>query len=693
MIASLRLYRLTGTDRLALVSVEPGTAAGTWLVRVARGAKKGKLSGGVFGPFPEGQLQARFDEAVGHLRAEGFLTSGSQLLVAQLTGKSSKKRAAAAQRLGWMRSKEAVEPLISALEGAGDDAPSLLDALGEIGDARAIPAVRPWAERKLLSRRRSAVEAMRKLGDPAGLAAVRARALERLPDAVRVVVVALDKEEHPSPIALVKAVLALPVKERGLALDTLYELDDRLCVAAVRDVLEQSQFNAPHLWRYTKSILKRAMLRHDFRTLGWLHHLIEVRGQTSKGTLATVKSGYDGKERSVLIFGRATQAFLKRAVWRSLRKLGRWRPESYAPAAAEAILSYHPSNALPARGFYGAWASAYVLHRVLWGRSTRYQYNSRAVKFRFKSVKAVEAPAQVREEPFPELWDLKPLAYLRLLVAARLPEVHRFAHGGLQRHPWIIEKATNDEVRGMLEAPYAPTVELALSELGKRFDPNHPDWALLGKLLEDPRPVARELGLNWLKLTAHLWTRELTQSLAFLESKSPDVRLLAASMLVAALPGAPAALREALADQILARLKTPEVTAGDHDRYARVATEALFTELLARLPLEELMQMISTGSVSMKAIAGGLLARRPGTFEALSLERVLPLTDSEVAAVRAAGIALMQSAVAHFKDHPAVLFSLAESRWDDVRTGAIALLKASDVSAETFLPRSITSKP
>jgi hypothetical protein len=95
--------------------------------------------------------------------------------------------------------------------------------------------------------------------------------------------------------------------------------------------------------------------------------------------------------------------------------------------------------------------------------------------------------------------------------------------------------------------------------------------------------------------------------------------------------------------------------------------------------LEELMAMISSGSVSMKAIAGGLLARRPGTFEALTLERVLPLVDSEVAAVRAAGIALMQSASAHFKDHPAVLFSLAESRWDDVRTGAVVLLKAADV--------------
>ena len=681
MLPAARLYRSTGSDRLALVSVDPGTAAGTWLVRVARGVKKGKLgTGSVYGPYPEAQLQARFDEAVAQLKAEGFAAAaGGHLLIAQLAQKGSKKRASAAQRLGWMRAKDAVEPLIAALSSSGDDACTILDALGEIGDARAIPAVRPWAERKLLSRRRSAVEAMRKLADAPGLALARTRALERLPDAVRAVVVALDKQGDASPTALVKAVLAVPIKERGLALDTLYELDDRVCVAAVRDVLEQSQLNAPHLWRYAKSIFKRAMLRHDARTFGWLQHLIEIRAQTTKGTVANVKSGFDGTDHQVLIFGKRTQAFIKRAAWRYLRKLGHWRPERYAPTAAEAIIHYHPSNARPARGFYGAWASAYLLHRVLWGKSARFVYSARSVKFRFKSTQAVEAPAGVREEPFGEHWDARPLAYLRLLVAAKLADVHRFAHGGLQRHPQIIEKATNEDVRRMLEAPYEPTVELGLSELGKRFDANKPDWDLLGKLLEDERALASELGLRWLKLTAHLWTRDLAQTLAFLESKSGEVRVLASAMVVASLQGAAPAVRQALADKILARLKAPEATPGDHDRYARVATEGLAAELLTRLSLDELMQMIASGSGSAKAIAGGLIARRPGTFEALSLERVLPLTDSDIAAVRAAGIALMHSAVSYFKDQPAVLFELAESRWADVRTGAIGLLQAADV--------------
>ena len=57
----------------------------------------------------------------------------------------------------------------------------------------------------------------------------------------------------------------------------------------------------------------------------------------------------------------------------------------------------------------------------------------------------------------------------------------------------------------MLEAPFEGTVELGAAHLSRRFDPNNPDWALLDKLLADERPIPRELGLRWLRLTAGLF--------------------------------------------------------------------------------------------------------------------------------------------------------------------------------------------
>lgn len=676
MIATVRLYRVTGPDRIAVVSVAPASQPGAFTVRVARGPKTGQLkAGSVYGPYAEAELQARFDDVLGLLAGEGFSKGDGKLLIGQLHHKSSKVRARAALRLGWMRSKEAVDVMLGVLPDAGDDMCSLIDALGELGDAKAAVPLRPYAERKLLSRRRSAVEALRKLNDGPGLDAARKLALERLPDPVRAVFLALEKEAAPEPVALTKAVLSLPIKERGLTLDTLYELAAPFSVAAVRDVIEQSHFYEPHFWRYAKSIYKRAQLRHDAHTFGWLAHQIERAALIRKATTATVKSGYDGKDKKLVIFSRATKDFMRRLGWRYLRKLARWCPEKYALAAAEAVAAYHAADAKPGSGFFGAWSKAYLLNRVLWSAGGRLELSSRTLRWKYKSMKAASAPDGEREEPFPELWDSKPEAYVRLLSTAKLTEVHRFAHAGISRHPAALEKATNEELRRMLEAPFDGTVELGAAHLSRRFDPNKPDWGLLEKLLADERPVPRELGLRWLKLTAHLWTRDAARILAFLESKSADTRAVASEMAVQALKGAPASVREALADHVLAKLKVPEVAQGDHDRYARIAGEALTAELIARVPLEELMQWIGTGSLTAKSIAGNLLARRPGTFEALTLERVLPLAESDVIAVRAAAVALLQAAQASLADKPQVLFALAESRWPDVRLGAVKMLR------------------
>src|SRR5205807_1858590 len=150
-----------------------------------------------------------------------------------------------------------------------------------IGDSRAIPILRDYAARKLLSRRRSAVEALRMLEDEEGLEEANKRARERLLPAVREALDGKDEER------LTRAVLALDDQQKGLALDTLYELASPLSVRVVRSVLSQTPFPRPHIWRYVKSIFKRSMLRHDFRTFGEVAHAIEAQGRTSTGTAAT----------------------------------------------------------------------------------------------------------------------------------------------------------------------------------------------------------------------------------------------------------------------------------------------------------------------------------------------------------------------------------------------------------------------
>ena len=72
-------------------------------------------------------------------------------------------------------------------------------------------------------------------------------------------------------------------------------------------------------------------------------------------------------------------------------------------------------------------------------------------------------PEGAREESYPELWDLQPQAYVRLLAGARLREVHRFAAHAIEgRHREALHAAAAHALVQMLEAPYPGTVHLAL---------------------------------------------------------------------------------------------------------------------------------------------------------------------------------------------------------------------------------------
>ena len=106
----IRLYRFHGPDRVAVVSTEPAFGQqGGFLVRVARGAKTGKLSGGTtYGPFSPDDTPARFDEAVQALVAEGFVETGLSELLSALDHPAPAARARAALLLGRRKSMEAV---------------------------------------------------------------------------------------------------------------------------------------------------------------------------------------------------------------------------------------------------------------------------------------------------------------------------------------------------------------------------------------------------------------------------------------------------------------------------------------------------------------------------------------------------------------------------------------------------------
>jgi hypothetical protein len=669
---SVRFYNPDGPDHCAAVTIEPAADREFFLVQVERGPKVALLKHhATLGPFTEDQVQTALTEAVVGLKSEGYLESGIEALVRGLESPESVVRGRAAEKLGWRRAHDLVDGLLAMLPQASEELCPLLDALGRIGDARAIPSVRAYATRKLLSRRRSAVEALRNLNDGPGLEEARQLALDRLPQAVR------DLVEQAGTTAdqLAQQVNLLDAQQLGLTLDTLYELATPAAVGAVRAVLGNTTFDREHLWRATKSIYKRALLRGDFATFGWLAHAIEARGRVSKGAVATVKSGLDGVTRKTRIFGKNTQDYMRRLGWRYLRNLALYRPEYYASAAAEAILHYTPkeiANRTRATGFGGF----YLLHRVLLGGSTRFDFAGREMRFRLKSAKLGKVTPYTHEEAFEALWEARPRAYLRVLTAAKLPEAHEFALSRLMpKHHAVVRAADDDEIIALLDAPYEPTVELGLTELERRFDPEHPDWGLLQRLLADARPTPRELGQRWLKLTAPLWARDPERILFFVRVAHPESRGSVIDLAKERL-AADKGLRQVLARMVLTSLQAAESAPGVHDALARLAAEALAAELAALLNVAQLIAWITSGTPVVKVLAGRLLGAHPDAVRELGLERLTALAQHEVVAVREAAHALLRSAQEQLRQDPSVLFVLVESEWADTRTVAFELLRA-----------------
>ncbi|WP_394839082.1 hypothetical protein LVJ94_19525 [Pendulispora rubella] len=672
---NVRLYRAKGPERLAFVSVLPASSGTGMLVQVAKGPNRAALlDTRVYGPLSRAEIPAVVERELEALRAQGFRKSGLFDLLTALESKRRRVRALAVVRLGWLREPSAVEPLLALAAKANEELPVVIDALGEIGDVRALSVVRAAAEKKLLSRRRSGVEALRKLGDPSALADAKNRALERLPSSVQVALAAADATAG----SLVDAVRGVPLKQRGVAIDTLYELDTPSTVAAVRTLLEGEAIGAPHLWRYAKSVLKRAMLRHDFETFGALMHRIEIAARGAGGTVATVKSGFDGEMKEMRIFGASTTQYVRRAGWRYLRRLAQHRPELYVVAAAEALIPYSPQDQEVPVGLYGGYSASYLLNRILFGASARHTVDGRTLRTRIKKANLVNAKAGIREEAHPTLWDLHPEGYVRLLSAARLPLVHAFAVAAIQRaHREALERASHADVAAMLAAPYEPTVDLALTELRRRFDPAHPDVDLLRALLGHARPQARELGLEWLSTTTSHWTASARVVLSFLESADAAVRAAVVAHVLAALAapaGATPETRRALAEGLLHVLAQPEAESGAHDAHAQIA-HVLVDDIAAMAPIDLLLGLLADGAPAAQGVAALALASRADAEAVLGRERLTLMAVDAHAAVRRAAHAILGRNTDALTADPSPLYALLDSEWLDARSFAAGLLR------------------
>lgn len=662
--------------RLAIVSLQAGDTAGAFVVTVARGPKRTKLTDArLYGPFSADEGEKAFASVLAGLHNDGYLPSGvGELIETVSTSKSPKQRARAEERLGWRKEGAAVAALLARAEKPKDDISTLVLALGRIGDLRGLPIVRAEAERKLLSRRRAGAEAARLLNDSDTVAGVVARALERLPDAVRAALAAAAGVD--GAVAVADAVVALAgddADKRGAACDALYDVGTAIAVAAARKAILRLDIAKPHVWRYCKSMIKRAQMRNDFETLGALVHAVEIKGRTTKGTTAKLKSGLDGETRSTRVFSRKTVDWVRRSTWRFLRRLATHRPELYATAAAWCIAPYvNEDEVVPVKRLPGMGRS-YLLCRVLFGASSRFVVDGRTLRTLWKGPKAVAPVPGQREEAFAALWDRddSAAAYVVVLARAHHRLAVRFAVDAITRRPAILQLASTPDLARMLASPNEQVADLAFTALRGRFDDGAPDVdALLGVGAVD-NDRARTLAGLWLTSSAHVWTRDAAAS-ARLLGGPPAVRAAAARLLLLALPAASTSTKAALCDALLSAIDRPEPSEGAFSGWAEVAA-ALGPELVARCSLQQALALLErhdAGASVAVLVVGGLDA----PLQALGAPRLMRLAVAEAASKRGVVIAALQKTPAVFRTELALTLTLAEGDFDDVRAACVSVL-------------------
>ncbi len=660
MLSPVRLYRPSGHERVAIVSVEAAYGdAGKWLVRIALGVSSDKLhTGTTLGPFADSELEARFAETVKELRDQGFGEGTREDWSVLLGDADARVRARTAQRIGWRQDRKYVDTLLARLPLAVDDLCSIVDALGAIGDPKAVDAVKEIAQRKLLSRRRSGVEALRNLGDAAVLDQVLLGTFQALSPTIQS---ALD-QSIPDVGTIADAIRSVESKRLAFTLDQVYELNRPVANEAIRSIIVDMNFDQPFVWRYIKSIFKRSMLRHDPVMFGWLAYKIEAKGRLTTGRSEAVKSGYDGVERTTLVFGRRTQRYVRRSAWRYLRNLARYRPHLYTEAAAEAVVPYVVQDGRQPRGLYGQFSDCYLLHRVLLNGSSRFSYDDRRMRFRFRNALSHQTPDQTREEAFPHLWDRYPKPYLRVLGAASLELAQTFARDGFARHGDLLTTASNDELIRLLEGNNEEVLGLVLNEIESRFDPNAPNWALMDRCVGDERESVLVRARSWIEQSHSAWTADHHRTLRYLGCRDRQLREIVIARTIDCLSRDEAS-RRGFVDRILPLMREPE-TQG-LEAVGRVARECLTAELSQRLSQTELLAMIFTASPSIQAVAAHVFCLNDSS--SVTLEQIFSIASHDVAAVRKAAHDLMARQTNRLKSDPDTLFMMLESRWPDSR--------------------------
>ncbi len=456
-----------------------------------------------------------------------------------------------AWRAGELRIRAAAPLLVELLRGATNRrAWHVCRALLRAGDPAALPALfGQWEASGTAPFVRSmAAHAIVAISPPEAADRFRRRLAAGLPEGV---LEALAAERMDVVAAACAADPALP--------DLLYVVAEDAHRPGLVALLEALPFREPSFVG-VRRVLQAAEARGDGLVWGALARPLE----TERPAVSRVMRRRSGERAGAWSTG--TRKWWRRRAWRTLLRLATAGAGSEYVSLASGLLAALREEDVPGGWAVRQWAAGHVL----FGGDARTRTDGRRLRL------FPERPiAGQRTERWPQLWDGAPEHLARLLSRSRCGAVHTFAARALRANPGAWPSLPIAELVSWLGSPYPDTVALAAHVAVTRYDPRHPDLALVVALLGCPDAGVRATAEGWVRANPAPFLRDVELVLRLILHAEATTRRFALDLLSAATlpPDRARVLVEAVCE---AALRTD---AADEDASARLrdATVVLVT--------------------------------------------------------------------------------------------------------------------
>lgn len=543
-------------------------------------------------------------------------------------------------RAGELR-LSAAEPLLLGLLGSDRSARRGLRhyciawALGRLGSSACLDALTAlYTSRSEPAHvQRIALLALLARADERRRAALCAGLVARLPPALQA---ALREGDSTRFAGVLRSHLASPHGESE-ALDLLYLLDVPLVRPALLEALREVPLDATG-FQVVRRVFKAAAYRADAEVFGLLAYRFEKTRACFSHRNLSMRSRHGG---GVLAYGEHTRRYLRRRVWRTLRRTAELGDSDYVKLAVGVLLPFRDEDAVTPRARWDAWAPYWAFNWILFGESTRYEPSPQGRTFRRVASGRARAPSG-REEAFSALWDQRPEGLMHLLADSACLPVHEMATRALRGSPRFLAQLELEDILLLLDRPYEVTAQLGLDLAQQRYEPTSPDLVLLGALARSAHRPARAQALRWLDAQRAHVLKDAGLLAALVLAEHGEVRTYARELLRSA------RLPEVLGIAVLARVVSallalaPDAPASD--ARARDATATLTEALAAQLDTLEpeiARDLLAHPLPGVQELGAGLVLRRDARGGRIDDEVLLAVLQSAHENVCAVGIRIL----------------------------------------------------